>query len=102
MHPAQSNAEAGIHDVYRYADGSVQATLDALVGSDVARERGQVVVFVDRDGIRTPCGSRLSVSDGETLVGWGFLNGPSYLVGRMNIPRRTINRLRDIYWRGAV
>lgn len=69
--------------------------LPCLSGTDVNKYPTSLWVTTDSSGSLRDAqtGGVLSVTDGGVLMGWGDLDGPSYLVGSVNVPKRALDRL---------
>lgn len=73
-------------------------TLPALIGNDNSRERGEFRFLLAGGQLHSEYGDVLLVADGEDLLGWGDLDGPSYEVGNgvwhVNIPKAALDKAR--------
>lgn len=79
-----------------YITGATRITMPCLAGEDVSRGIGEITLMVRPGGAITDANDQpITIEPGETLRGWGTLDGPSYQVGHVNVPCEIIDHLRS-------
>lgn len=69
-------------------------TLPALVGNDPNRHSGSLTITIINGVMRSVTDDQyIDCKPAEVIKGWGSLDGPSYKVGKVNVPAAVIDWL---------